>query len=144
MRATLFTVYDFISLKQYPNVSLAPMGPFLDLSVRRTQRASEDLWKAAIKKAPVSSEPKKIKNISRDSMGDKFGRIHLVPQDLDRMGGRRGKALRSVKKGTKRLSGEAQSETQTSLSGKKRLASSEEYADANAGTAKTRKVKFSV
>jgi len=33
-----------------PNVSLTPMGPFLDLTVRRSQMASEDMWKAATSK----------------------------------------------------------------------------------------------
>ena len=32
-----------------PDVSLDGMGPFLDLSLRRTQMASEDLWKTACK-----------------------------------------------------------------------------------------------
>lgn len=35
---------------QVPILSLDPMGPFYDLSVRRTQLASEDMWKVACKK----------------------------------------------------------------------------------------------
>lgn len=42
----------------------------------------------------ASSEPKKVKNISRTSLGDKLGRIHMKPQHLDKMGGRRVGALR--------------------------------------------------
>lgn len=38
------------SNEEVPNLILKPMGPFLDLSVRRTQTASEDLWKTACKK----------------------------------------------------------------------------------------------
>lgn len=33
-----------------PNLVLKDMGPFLDLSLRRTQTASPDLWKLACKK----------------------------------------------------------------------------------------------
>ena len=38
------------SNEEVPNLVLKPMGPFMDLSVRRSQTASEDLWKAACKK----------------------------------------------------------------------------------------------
>jgi hypothetical protein len=33
-----------------PNVSLNPMGPFYDLTVRRSQLPSPDMWKAACQK----------------------------------------------------------------------------------------------
>ena len=33
-----------------PNTILKPMGPFMDLTLRRSQFASEDLWKTACKK----------------------------------------------------------------------------------------------
>ena len=35
-----------------------------------------------------------MKNIKRTSLGDKVGRIHMKPQHLDKMGGRRVNALR--------------------------------------------------
>ena len=35
---------------QLPTVVLHPMGPFMDLSVRRSQLPSDDLWKVACKK----------------------------------------------------------------------------------------------
>lgn len=34
-----------------PDLSLNPMGPFLDLSLRRHQMASDDMWKIACKKS---------------------------------------------------------------------------------------------
>ena len=43
-------------------------------------------------------KPAKVKNIKRSSMGDKLGRIHMKPQNLDNMGGRRVDALRNRKK----------------------------------------------
>jgi ribosome production factor 2 len=80
-----------------PNVSLYPMGPFIDLSVRRHQFASDDLFKLACK-TPKILTTKKVKNISASSLGDKLGRIHMKKQDLDNMGTRRVSALRNNKK----------------------------------------------
>eukprot|EP01034_Spumella_vulgaris_P023751 gene23751-30008_t len=39
------------SESKVPLLSLDPMGPFYDLSVRRSQAASDDMWKTAVKKA---------------------------------------------------------------------------------------------
>lgn len=39
------------SNSRVPDLSLNPMGPFLDLSVRRHQMASDDMWKIACKKS---------------------------------------------------------------------------------------------
>ena len=40
-------------------------------------------------------KPAKVKNIKRSAIGDKLGRIHMKPQNLDAMGGRRVDALRN-------------------------------------------------
>lgn len=45
-----------------------------------------------------STKPAKVKNIKRSSLGDKLGRIHMKPQNLDNMGGRRVDALRNKKR----------------------------------------------
>eukprot|EP01038_Epipyxis_sp_PR26KG_P006875 gene6875-9416_t len=88
-----------------PNLVLSPMGPFLDLTLRRHQKASEDMWKTACKKAPSSIIPNKVKNISRSDMGDKFGRIHMQRQDLKKLNeGKKIKAIRNISK--KRSSGD--------------------------------------
>jgi ribosome production factor 2 len=103
-----------------PTVSLNEMGPFYDLVVRRSQLPSGDMWKAAIQKDkryrhPSTSQrvikepcdmkfslllarrikPAKVKNVKRSALGDKLGRIHMKPQNLDNMGGRRVDALRN-------------------------------------------------
>lgn len=41
------------------------------------------------------SEPPKVKNVSRTMLGEKLGRIHMKPQDLDRRGGKKMRALRN-------------------------------------------------
>lgn len=77
-----------------PDAELTPMGPFMDLTLRRTQLPSDDLWKAATRK-PRGVAPKNIKNIKRTDMGEKLGRLHMRKQNLDKMGGKRVTALRS-------------------------------------------------
>ena len=82
-----------------PNLNLTPMGPHVDLTVRRTQAASEDLWKTACKQPNLSVE-KKIKNVTRNSLGDKVGTIHMKKQNLDKLQSkvRRVTALRDGKR----------------------------------------------
>jgi len=80
-----------------PDVVLTPMGPFMDLVPRRSQLPSDDLWKTACKQ-PAALKKTKVKNISKNSVGDKLGRIHMKKQNLDKMGGRRVTALRDGKR----------------------------------------------
>lgn len=80
-----------------PNLSMLPMGPFYDLTVRRSQLPSPDMWKAAVQK-DKRVKIAKVKNIKRSALGDKLGRIHMKPQNLDNMGGRRVDALRNRNK----------------------------------------------
>jgi ribosome production factor 2 len=79
-----------------PDVQLGEMGPFLDLTMRRQQLASEDMWKAATKKAAPTE--KKQKNVNKTVLGDKIGRVHMKKQQLDKMGGKRAPALRDGKR----------------------------------------------
>ncbi|BFZ24729.1 hypothetical protein BsWGS_27767 [Bradybaena similaris] len=76
-----------------PRVELESMGPSLDLSMRRTRLASDDLFKRALKK-PVEAKPKKKKNISRDDLGNKLGRIHMKTQDFNKLQARKLKGLK--------------------------------------------------
>jgi len=75
-----------------PDVQLSPMGPFFDLTLRRSQLPSEDAWKAATKKAPKVEKVKK--NVTKSALGDNVGRLHMKRQNLDKMGGKRTTALR--------------------------------------------------
>lgn len=80
-----------------PELVLKPMGPNMDLTVRRTQLASEDMWKVACKR-PKLPEQIKVKNVKENILGDKMGRIHMKKQNLDAIGGKRVKALRGDKR----------------------------------------------
>lgn len=66
----------------------------MDLTLRRSNLAGDDMWKMACKQ-PATLKVKKVKNISVTSMGDKVGRIHVKKQDFASMGGRRVAALRN-------------------------------------------------
>lgn len=77
-----------------PDVDLVPFGKKLNLNVRRTQLAKEEVWKLALR-APKSSTPK-VKNKSKTEIGETLGRIHLKKQNLDKMDTRRVSALRTT------------------------------------------------
>lgn len=93
----------FCKLKKHPTgASDAPVpylvscGPDADLRVRRTQLAAPDVWRAALKQ-PKAARPTargKRKNRATNLFGETVGRLHLEKQDLERMGGRKSKALR--------------------------------------------------
>ena len=92
-----YTVAFKKSGSRVPLVDLVPMGPYWNLTVRRSVLASEDLWKTALKQPKIATV-KKIKNISENSMGDKIGRIHMDKQDFDKMAVRKVAVLRDRKK----------------------------------------------
>uniref|UniRef100_A0A2K5D2G8 Ribosome production factor 2 homolog n=1 Tax=Aotus nancymaae TaxID=37293 RepID=A0A2K5D2G8_AOTNA len=58
-----------------PRIELEEMGPSLDLVLRRTHLAFDDLYKLSVK-MPKALKPKK-KNISHDSFGTTYGRIQM-------------------------------------------------------------------
>ncbi|XP_039207132.1 ribosome production factor 2 homolog [Crotalus tigris] len=76
-----------------PRIELEDMGPSLDLVIRRTHLASDDLFKLSLKQ-PKALKPKKKKNVSHDVFGTKYGRIHMQKQDLDKLQTRKMKGLK--------------------------------------------------
>ncbi|KAJ2915472.1 hypothetical protein MD484_g4927, partial [Candolleomyces efflorescens] len=88
-----------------PRVELVPMGPSLDLSLRRFQAPDADLLKQAmrrpkLKKTDVESGlGKKRKNVELDEMGDLRGRVHVGKQDLSKLKGRKMKGLQEERPG---------------------------------------------
>ncbi|XP_076026662.1 ribosome production factor 2 homolog [Genypterus blacodes] len=76
-----------------PRMELEEMGPALDLVLRRTHMASDDLYKTAHRQ-PRALKPKKKKNISHDAFGTKLGRVHMQKQDLTKLQTRKMKGLR--------------------------------------------------
>lgn len=65
-----------------PRVELSEIGPRFTLSVDRQKGPDKDRWKSALK-VPKAAKPTKVKNVSKDQMGKRLGRIHLGKQDFD-------------------------------------------------------------
>lgn len=92
----------FMSFKQaegrIPKVELAPMGPFLDFTLRRVQHASAALEKEAMR-IPKELKSKKVKNVSHDEFtGEAMGRIHMERQDFNKLELKKTKASKLLKK----------------------------------------------
>ena len=88
-----------------PLVSLVPMGPFMDLTLRRHQDADPEMLKAAMKRPKLKKQDvekglgKKKKNIEVDEMGDVRCRLHVGKQDLSKLQSRKMKGLREMANG---------------------------------------------
>ncbi|CAF89844.1 unnamed protein product, partial [Tetraodon nigroviridis] len=93
--AGLEHVLHFTSLdgKIYMRSYREEIGPSLDLVLRRTHLASDDLYKLAHRR-PKALKAKKKKNISHDAFGSTFGRVHMQKQDLSKLRTRKMKGLR--------------------------------------------------
>ena len=79
-----------------PAACLIPCGPDFDYVLRRTAWADPERYRAARPSSGSNANKKKSKkkNQSTNLFGETIGRLHLVPQNVDRMGGRKAKALR--------------------------------------------------
>ncbi|KAG8695657.1 rRNA-binding ribosome biosynthesis protein rpf2 [Ceratobasidium sp. 394] len=86
-----------------PRVELTPMGPSLDLVLRRHQEADPAVWNLAMKvpklkkKDVESGLGKKRKNIDVDEMGDVRGRVHVARQDLGKLQTRKMRGLKRAR-----------------------------------------------
>ena len=93
-----------VQLKKNPDANVAApaayltsCGPDLDFVLRRTAWADLERYRAARQQPGGSgkkSKSTKKKNQSTNVFGETIGRLHLAAQDVDRMGGRKAKALR--------------------------------------------------
>lgn len=93
----------YCKLKRNPNGGsspipyLTPSGPDMDFVIRRYQFATPDVWKMAIRQ-PTANKAKKTKNRTTNIFGETVGRLHLEKQDIEKMGGKKTKALRRAEK----------------------------------------------
>ncbi|XP_066594424.1 ribosome production factor 2 homolog [Prorops nasuta] len=78
-----------------PRIELEEIGPRSDLLCRRTKLASEDLFKQSCKK-PKELKVKKKKNISKDTFGTTYGRIHVGSQNINSIQTRKMKGLKKT------------------------------------------------
>ena len=97
-----YAVKLLASGQRVPRVELVPMGPSLDLSLRRHQPADTELWKVAMRRPKLKKQDvekglgKKRKNLEVDEMGDLRGRVHVGKQDLAKLQTRKMKGLKSA------------------------------------------------
>ena len=92
----IFNVYQVQMKKSssnVPRIELVEMGPSMDMKIGRVKLHDESVYRQAIK-VPKDAKAKKIKNISKDIMGDKFGRIHVGQQNIEKLQTRKMKALK--------------------------------------------------
>jgi len=95
-----YTVRLLASGTRVPRVELAPMGPFMDFTLRRHEPADPEMWKAAMRRVKIKKQDvekglgKKRKNMEVDEMGDLRGRVHVAKQDLGRLQTRKMKGLK--------------------------------------------------
>lgn len=96
----LFRSYRIILKKsgtRIPRVELEEIGPSIDWVMRRSQLASDDLFKTACKQVKNVRSEKKVKNISEDDLGNKMGRVHVPAQEIKKIQTRKVKALKESK-----------------------------------------------
>ncbi|XP_055606996.1 ribosome production factor 2 homolog [Uranotaenia lowii] len=78
-----------------PRIELTEMGPSMDLTIRRTKIASDDLYARSLKQ-PAILKVAKRKNISRDELGNVHGRVHVGKQKINDIQTRKMKGLRKT------------------------------------------------
>ncbi|CCK72814.1 rRNA-binding ribosome biosynthesis protein RPF2 KNAG_0L01950 [Huiozyma naganishii CBS 8797] len=95
----LFRVYRLRTYRsegqKLPRVELVETGPRLDFKVGRVHTPEPDLVREAHVRAKQTLGAPQVKNVERDSMGDKFGRVHLGKQELMKLQTRKMKGLKS-------------------------------------------------
>jgi ribosome production factor 2 len=96
-----YTLKLLASGTRIPRVELTPMGPALDLVLRRHQAADAELLRQAMKRPKVKKTDvekglgKRKKNMEVDEMGDLRGRVHVGKQDLGKLQTRKMKGLKA-------------------------------------------------
>jgi len=79
-----------------PRVELEEMGPRVDMVVRRTHLASDDLFKTACRQVKNIQKVKKVKNITEDGLGTQHGRVHVPAQNIGTLQTRKMKAFKET------------------------------------------------
>ncbi|KAK0487279.1 Brix domain-containing protein [Armillaria novae-zelandiae] len=95
-----YTIKLLSSGTRIPRVELIPMGPSLDMALRRHEVADAEMVKQALKRPKMKKKEveqglgKKRKNLEVDEMGDLRGRVHVGAQDLNKLQTRKMKGLK--------------------------------------------------
>ncbi|KAI0692046.1 Brix domain-containing protein [Cytidiella melzeri] len=100
-----YTTRFLSSGTRIPRVELTPMGPSVDLVLRRHQDPDPELMKQALKRPKLKKQDiekglgnkKETKNMEVDEMGDLRGRVHIARQDLGKLQTRKMKGLKAAR-----------------------------------------------
>mmetsp|Transcript_7845 Transcript_7845/g.11206 ORF Transcript_7845/g.11206 Transcript_7845/m.11206 type:complete len:386 (-) Transcript_7845:610-1767(-) len=80
-----------------PLPHLINCGPDMDFKLRRTELATPDIYREALRqparKSPAKGKTQR-KNQTTNVFGETIGRLHLEKQNIDQMGGKKSKALK--------------------------------------------------
>ncbi|KAJ7224369.1 Brix-domain-containing protein [Mycena pura] len=109
-----YTARLLASGTRVPRVELTPMGPSLDMKLRRHTPPDPELLKHAMQKPKLKKTDiekgvgQKRKNKEVDEMGDLRGRIHVGKQDLNKLQTRKMKGLKGGDVETEEREGETE------------------------------------
>merc|ERR1711862_76283 len=67
-----------------PRTELVEVGPSFKMELDRSRDPDRERWKMAIK-VPKEIKPKKVKNVSKDSLAKRQARIHLGVRNFDQI-----------------------------------------------------------
>lgn len=76
-----------------PRIELTEIGPSMDLAIRRTKIASDDLYKLS-RKQPRQLKVTKKRNVAHDGLGNTHGRVHVGKQKIAGVQTRKVRALK--------------------------------------------------
>lgn len=121
-----YTTRFLASGTRVPRVELTPMGPSLDLTLRRHTDPDPEMLKQAMKRPKMKKQDvekglgKRKKNMEVDDMGDLRGRIHVTKQDLGKLQTRKMKGLKKGADGQEDRSEDEGDEDEDGTSHRKR------------------------
>lgn len=70
---------------KYPKPDLQLVGPSMDLTIRRSKSAKEEIHKKANQQPRLGPSAKKRKNMIDGQLGDKLGKLHMQKEDFDKI-----------------------------------------------------------
>ena len=90
-----------INEENISKIDLEEIGPSIDMKERKIELADNDVYGRALKQ-PKGVRETKEKNIEKNALGEKRGRIHMMKQNLNAMALRKFKRQRMKKKFNKK------------------------------------------
>ena len=90
-----------ISEENINKIDLEEIGPSIDMKERKIELADNDVYSRALKQ-PKGVRETKEKNIEKNALGEKRGRIHMMKKNLNAMALRKFERMRMKKRFNKK------------------------------------------